>query len=127
MVITQESKNKIWWRHWSVVLILAVLAGLVIWAMLNLASWLKNLQEWREARAIQEKLEMAYRDDKYGGKTPEETLGMFIAALENGDIELAGKYFVIEKQEAWIKVFATYKKQALLNNFIQELKPRSYD
>lgn len=31
--------------------------------------------------------------DTYGGKTPQETLDLFIIALEEGDIELASKYF----------------------------------
>ncbi len=35
--------------------------------------------------------------DTYGGKTPEETLGMFIDALKKGDVELASKYFVLRE------------------------------
>jgi hypothetical protein len=35
-------------------------------------------------------------EDIYGGKTPQETLNMFIDALEKGDIELAGKYFALD-------------------------------
>lgn len=31
--------------------------------------------------------------DKIGGKTPQETLQMFIDAVEKGDYELASKYF----------------------------------
>ncbi|MBT6053372.1 MAG: hypothetical protein HOG49_41850, partial [Candidatus Scalindua sp.] len=38
-------------------------------------------------------------NDIYGGDTPEETLELFIQALESGDVELASKYFVVEKQE----------------------------
>jgi hypothetical protein len=34
--------------------------------------------------------------DTYGGKTPEETLKLFIEALKAGDIELASKYFALE-------------------------------
>lgn len=122
MAIVQESQNKIWWRHWSVVLILAVVAALVIWAMLNLGPWLRNLQEWRAARAVQEKLERAYREDKYGGKTPEETFDLFIAALEKGDVDLASKYFVINKQEQWRKTLEEYKNKSLLVDLIDELK-----
>lgn len=121
----EENKNiqfKVWWRHWSVVLILAILAGLVIWAMLNLGPWLKNLQEWRAAKTAQEQLEKLYRNDKYGGKTPEETFDMFIAALEKGDIDLASKYFVLNKQEQWKKTLEEYKNKALLADFINELK-----
>lgn len=33
--------------------------------------------------------------DNYGGKTPEETLDLYIQALKAGDIELASKYYEI--------------------------------
>jgi hypothetical protein len=41
--------------------------------------------------------------DTYGGKTPQETLQMYIEAVEKGDYELASKYFVIGKQEEQLK------------------------
>jgi len=40
-----------------------------------------------------------YKKDTYGGKTPEETIELFIDALKNEDTELAAKYFVPEKQK----------------------------
>ena len=109
-------------RHWIVVFILAILAAFVIWGMLQAGPWLKRLQDWRAARALQSQLEELYRNDKYGGKTPEETFDMFIAALEKGDVELASKYFVIEKQESWLKTLEEYKKEGLISNFVAELK-----
>ena len=116
-----DAQLRVWWRHWGVVLILAVLAGLVIWAMLNLAPWLRNLQEWRAAKTAQEQIEKLYRNDKYGGKTPEETFDMFVSALEKGDIDLASKYFVLNKQEQWKKTLEEYKIKALLADFNSEL------
>lgn len=113
---------KIWWRHWSVVLILAVLAGFVIWGTLNLRPWLRSLQEKMAARSAQRQLENLYRNDKYGGKTPEETFDMFIAALEKGNIELASKYFVLNKQEQWKRTLDEYKTKSLLIDFIKELR-----
>lgn len=41
-------------------------------------------------------IEDAYRNDTYGGKTPQETLNMFIDALRKGDIDLASKYFALD-------------------------------
>lgn len=113
---------RVWWRHWSVVFILAVLAGLVIWSMLNLGPWLRTWQEQRAVAAAQKKLEELYRNDKYGGKTPEETFDMFIAALEKGDVDLASKYFVLNKQEQWRKTLEEYKTKALITDFVDELK-----
>ncbi len=59
---------------------------------------LKNELERLEQRAFDAKAR-----DTIGGKTPQETLDLFIAAVEKGDYELASKYFVIEKQSEWKK------------------------
>jgi hypothetical protein len=37
----------------------------------------------------------AMTEDVYGGKTPQETLDMFIDALRKGDVDLASKYFML--------------------------------
>ncbi len=64
---------------------------------------------WRGTRAVQELAEALKRAeeedyqramaDTYGGKTPQETLRMYIDAVEKGDYELASRYFIGEKQE----------------------------
>jgi type II secretory pathway pseudopilin PulG len=119
--------KKINWRqfgkHWIVVFILAILAAFVIWGMLQAGPWLKRLQDWRAARALQSQLEELYRNDKYGGTTPEETFDMFITALEKGDVELASKYFVIDKQENWRQSLAAIKSQpAIYDEMVAEMK-----
>ena len=43
-------------------------------------------------------MEELEKKDNYGGETPEETLELYIKALENKDFELASKYFVLEDQ-----------------------------
>lgn len=58
-----------------------------------------------------EKLMEAYKNDTYGGATPEETLRLFIDALKAGDTDLAAKYFVVEEQERQ-------------RNYLQEIKQR---
>jgi hypothetical protein len=78
------------------------------------------------ARALQKWEQEIYNKkaaDKIGGKTPSETLQMFIAAVEKGDYELASKYFVIEKQEKWKKELQgiiDYKKSDIFLNPIKE-------
>lgn len=37
--------------------------------------------------------------DTYGGKTPQETLSLYISAVEKGDYELASKYFIGTRQQ----------------------------
>lgn len=57
----------------------------------------REMQEnFDRAIEIQEQLEQQAKADIYGGKTPEQTLVLFVEALRNEDIELASKYFVGE-------------------------------
>ena len=69
-----------------------------------------------------EELEKPYKEDKYGGKTPEETFDLFITALKKEDINLASKYFVIPKQESWKKSFAELKKKSLFAEMLSEME-----
>jgi hypothetical protein len=47
------------------------------------------IKEYRSKEAV----------DTYGGKTPEQTIEMFVKALEEGNIDLASKYFALEKND----------------------------
>ena len=56
----------------------------------------KNTEEFVE---LYEGWQKQLSEDTYGGKTPQETLDMFIEALRNDDLELASKYFAPEMDE----------------------------
>ena len=72
----------------------------------ELAQELKRLdREYYERKAA----------DKIGGKTPEETLDLFIQAVEKGDYELASKYFVVGKQGEELKSLQTSPKENIKN------------
>lgn len=78
--------------------------GVVLSAIVLFGLWIfvgqKIYIRWQQQRFIAslEKIKDQYRNDQYGGATPEETLQLFIKAFKAGDLELASKYFVIEKQ-----------------------------
>ena len=66
----------------------------------------KGWQDRQSVRNLMKSYEQAQKDeearkmaDTYGGKTPQETLQMFIDAVEKGDYELASRYFVEKKRE----------------------------
>lgn len=83
------------------------MVGLIILAFLATVAWqfyvnyergeweMRLIQAMDEAHKAKLKMEAA---DTYGGKTPQETLQMYIDAVEKGNYELASKYFVLEKQ-----------------------------
>jgi len=81
--------------------------------------------EYRVEQGLKE-LERQYREDKYGGDTPEETLRLFIDALKKGDVELASRYFVVEKQEDKLADLKVGKEKGNLENTIQVLRKADY-
>mgnify|MGYP001606226903 FL=1 len=103
-------------------LFLILLAGGVLWFTLNGMPYINNLRANWEAQRLQDQWEKPYREDKYGGETPEETYDMFLSALSKGDITLASKYFMVDEQSKWEKTFEEYKNQNLLGDLMMELK-----
>lgn len=79
----------------------AIIAGIYILAIIGIVGNVeyKKFKEKRSIKQWEESLKKPYKEDVYGGKTPEQTWQMFLTALKNNDIELASKYFVVEKQE----------------------------
>lgn len=68
-----------------------------------------------------EDLARKYREDTYGGATPEETLQLFVDALKKGDVELASRYFIYDKQEKWLKTLLDTKRKGQLENLVADL------
>ncbi len=70
--------------------------------------------------------EEAMRQDTYGGKTPQETLNMFVDALKKGDIELASKYFLLDDtgkvNKKWIDLLNKVKQEGNLNRMANDLE-----
>ena len=113
---------KIGLRHWTGTLIIAIAAGFVIFGLLHGQEFLASFLVGRETKKIQRELERPYREDKYGGKTPEETFDLFLEALRKGDIELASKYFELENQGGWLISLQEVKQNNQINEFIKELE-----
>ena len=64
-------------------------------------SWLQGKIEARKQSVLDaeiDKIREKYENDFDGGKTPEETLELFIEALKAGDIEKASKYYELSVQ-----------------------------
>lgn len=91
---------------------------------INLFSSDDNAEQERMDQTINYYNEMQekYKNDTYGGATPEETLKLFIAALKAGDTDLASKYFVVEKQEEMATQLANGKQNNTLPLIISDLE-----
>ncbi|MDP3725331.1 MAG: hypothetical protein Q8R20_02595 [Nanoarchaeota archaeon] len=86
---------------------------------------------WKDAQ-FQKKVEQVRKEDydramsdTYGGKTPQETLKMYIEAVEKGDYELASRYFVEKEREKELARFEKSLKENL-DNMIATLKRISF-
>ena len=70
-----------------------------------------------EAKFI-ELVEKPFREDTYGGKTPEETWALFLDALKKGDVELAVKYCSVERQRSCRDSLVEAKEKKELSDWI---------
>ncbi|MEW6617653.1 MAG: hypothetical protein AB1333_04555 [Patescibacteria group bacterium] len=70
--------------------------------------------------------EEAMRNDAYGGKTPQETLNLFIDALKKEDIELASKYFILRSDGSpdsqWLEGLKKAKEEDKILEVVEKLK-----
>lgn len=77
---------------------------------------------YKEAEA---KYVEAMTADIYGGKTPKETLDLFVKALKAGDVELASKYFLLDEnaiREQWVLRLTSIKDRDLLAEMANDIE-----
>ncbi|MEK7118529.1 MAG: hypothetical protein AAB869_02855, partial [Patescibacteria group bacterium] len=74
-------------------------------------------EAYREEAARIKALEMA---DTYGSTTPEGTLELLIAALEDGDLQLASKYYYVTQQQNSFEILQQSKNLKKLDTVIQK-------
>lgn len=126
--VVTSSKSKYWkFTVWFVGIV--VTAGVVLWAVDYFSPKARHARMAREGQEQYENLVQAYQDelraDMYGGKTPEETLQMFITALRSGDVELASKYFFVSAtvdRSKWIDLLNDVKRKGYLNQMASDLE-----
>ena len=109
-------------RGWKFIggFLLIISASLILWVLTITLS--PEAKQAREARAVLEQLQEEYKNDTFGGQTPEETLELFIAALEDGDIELASKYFLPEDREKIMNDIKSTEEAGKLSAAIERFK-----
>lgn len=77
--------------------------------------------EVRPALLGYEQYMQKFKGDEFGGKTPEETLKLFIAALRASDVVLASKYFAPDdtgSREKWVAALKKDKEEGNLQEII---------
>lgn len=98
-----------------------ILAALVIGGYFYLWPYYQNWQIEKQSQKFLEEYTKPYKEDIYGGTTPEETWNMFLDALKKEDVELAAKYFEVKEQEKSLEWLRWVKDNNELNNMINDL------
>lgn len=109
-------------------IVLGIVGVFVLWALIDSGYQAWQGYKWqKQTDKFQAALEQPYKEDTYGGKTPEETWGMFLDALKKGDIDLASKYYDVAHQEKGKDFITKLKQENKLNNWIEELETLEND
>ena len=125
---TQSPKRKYWKfviGFFGIIIGVFILYTAGFWAVYYYKQWQgqKAVQELAEAlkQAEQEDYERAMADT-YGGKTPQETLQMYIDAVEKGDYELASKYFIEKNREEEVNELKVLDSKTNMSWFLNLIK-----
>jgi len=114
MSLFKLNLKTIFWAIAAIVILFLAITLLGFFAP-RIEKYLAEREEQRfivQYEKLQQEIEEAYKNDTYGGKTPEETFDMFLDALKKGDIELASKYYELSVQP---KALENLKKRVIDN------------
>ncbi len=88
------------------------------------AVYFKGMDEARAVEAYNAYVE-TLKNDTYGGKTPEETLKLFLDALKEGDVEKASLYFALDdngSRQKWLDHLIKVKEKGLLATMVNDIE-----
>ena len=87
-------------------------------------AWQAN--EWfRKTDMLTALFEAPFRADTYGGKTPEETWNLYVEAIKKRDINLASKYYHVERQYKQKDYLQEVMGEGLWDSYIDDLVKNS--
>lgn len=120
-------KQNAWLRWVGYVILAAFILGAAFLGYERYMQWrgeqkVEALKQALEKWVAEENKEVL---DGYGGKTPQETLSMYIAAVEKGDYELASKYFIYKNQDKELNSLKNSPKENI-KTVILDLKQSVY-
>ena len=124
-----------WWKFAVGFLVIIALCIIVdaVWVQ-YFSPAAQNAKQMEEQYVSYEQQQKTYEEamaqDTYGGKTPEETLALFIAALEKEDVDLASKYFSMDinlSKQKWVDFLTKLKNEGNMKRFAGDLKNTNHE
>src|SRR3989344_4974598 len=108
-------------KYWLIIVLVAAVGGFgyLVW------NEYINPDPTSEFLKFEEKYIEAMKADNVGGKTPQETLDLFTAALAAGDVEMAAKYFMLDdygSRDKWVKALQEIKDKGFLDEMANDLE-----
>ena len=102
--------------------VLLILLAIGVYFALN-----SNFSNDREklTKGLDQRYVQAMAADTYGGKTPQETLDLFVAALRANDADLAARYFMLDNnssRDKWVRTLNILKGQGVLAKIAGDIK-----
>lgn len=123
-ILSMEPPKRSWWKYalGAIGLIILIVGGYIGWKIYDFESGVRKVQQTAEfLKKLEEDDYKAAMADTYGGKTPQETLQMYIDAVEKRDYELASKYFIGGKQEEELRNLKDATGNSGINKYISYL------
>lgn len=115
--------------YWKFLVAFAAIIGLVAGGYFIWDRYFSEAGFIRRQANVLEKAEKDYvaamTADTYGGKTPQETLDLFVKALRAGDVDLASKYFLLDEnlsREKWVGYLNDVKTKGLLEKMATDIQ-----
>ena len=116
--------NKLWTnlKSWYGVLFLVLLAGGVLWSVLNGMPYINNLRANWEAQRLQAQWENPTEKTNMVVKPRKKPTICFWRLFAKGDTNWRASILWLGKQEDWLKTLEEFKNQNSLADFIIELE-----
>jgi len=105
----------------SIGVFIIIIAALIFSGYFLLKPYYQSWKIGYDWKRFENEFNKFLKEDKYGGKTPQETYNLFVETLKKGDIESASQYFYWERQEIKRQEFQKLKDENKLNEYIDNL------
>ncbi len=99
---------------WTGVALAALILAVIVWQY-----WQYTHSTYYQQMKAVKALEKLYADDTMGGKTPEETLSLFLDAVKKEDFDLASQYAIYSAREDVKKWLIDIKENGQMEEFIK--------
>lgn len=75
-----------------------------------------------EIQRYNDALVEAYENDFFGGETPEETLGLWVEAVKEDDLEKASLYFLVDARREALESMKISRENKVLPDVIEDIE-----